>query len=74
VNVAGTGFAAFEQVTVTFIDSVKGQTVLGTLTTGPSGYLYGWVTTPDNATVGAQTITAAGAVSHQKAKAKFTVT
>jgi hypothetical protein len=73
--VRGKGFGAFEQVTITFIDSVKGKTVLGTFTTDAKGHLSNTqVTIPANSTVGPQTITAAGAGSHQKAKAKFTVT
>ena len=70
----GTGFAAFELVTITFIDSVNGTTVLGKFPTDASGRLTAQVKIPANATVGAEKITAAGAVSHQKAKATFTVT
>jgi hypothetical protein len=73
--VKATGFAALEQVTITFVDSVTGKTVLGTFTTNPTGILKSaQITIPANATVGAQKITVAGVVSHQKAKAPFTVT
>jgi hypothetical protein len=74
VQVKATGFAAFEQVTITFIDSVNGETVLGTFTSDASGDLAAQVTIPENATVGAQKVTAVGATSSQKAQAKFTVT
>jgi hypothetical protein len=70
----GTGFAAYESVNMTFIDSVNGTTVLGTFTTDGKGRLEAQVTVPANATVGAQTVTGYGTVSHQKAKATFTVT
>jgi hypothetical protein len=74
VNVTARGFAAREEVTVTFIDSVRGKTTLGTFLTGTKGGLSARVTIPSPATVGAQKITAVGEVSHQKAKATFTVT
>jgi hypothetical protein len=78
VRLKGMGFAAFEQVTITFIDSVAGKTVLGTFATNGSGtfmrpYLHG-MRIPQNSTVGTQKIRAVGAVSHQQAKATFTVT
>jgi hypothetical protein len=74
VQVKGTGFAAREQVKITFVDSVAGKFVLGTFTTEATGTLKAQVTIPANATVGAQKIKVVGSVSHQKAKAKFTVT
>jgi hypothetical protein len=74
VQVNGTGFAAFEKVTLTFIDSVNGKTDLGTFTTDGSGKLAAQVTVPANATTGAQKVSAVGAASDQKASAKFTVT
>jgi len=61
-------------VTITFVDSVAGKTVLGTFATDAAGSLDAQVTVPMDSTPGAQKITAVGAVSHQKAKAKFTVT
>jgi hypothetical protein len=81
VQWTGTGFAAFEQVTITFIDSVNGETVLATAETDALGDFTSqrptaaraiWI--PLNATPGMQKVTAVGAVSHQKAKATFTVT
>ena len=74
VQAAGTGFAGFEQVTLTFVDSVNGKTDLGTFTTDAKGRLGALVTIPLNSTVGAQKITAFGSGSHQKAKARFRVT
>jgi hypothetical protein len=74
VQVTGDGFAAVEKVTITFVDSVAGKTVLGKFNTDPSGNLAAQVTIPANATVGTQKVRGAGKVSHQKAKAKFTVT
>jgi hypothetical protein len=74
VEVKGKGFAAYEQVTITFVDSTLGNTVLGTFATDASGALREQVAIPGNATVGPQRIKAVGARSHQKAKARFTVT
>jgi hypothetical protein len=74
VHVTATGFAAFEQATLTFIDSTNGKTVLGTFRTSANGTLTHNVTVPLDSTLGAQKVTAVGAVSHQKAEAKFTVT
>jgi hypothetical protein len=80
VHVKGTGFAGAEQVSLTFVDSVGGETVLGTFATDGSGNLDAQVTIPRNSaarvriSVGDQKIVAVGAVSQQKAKAKFTVT
>jgi hypothetical protein len=80
VHVTGTGFAALEEVTITFIDSVAGKSVLGTVPTDQSGVVDAQVMVPRNSaakihsTEGEQRITAVGAWSDQKAKAKFTVT
>jgi hypothetical protein len=74
VQVTSVGFAAVEKVTITFIDSVGGSTVLGAFPTDPTGSLQAQVTVPLNSTVGAQKITAVGKVSNQRAKATFTVT
>jgi hypothetical protein len=74
VLVKATGFAAFEEVKITFIDSVNGETVLRTSLSDASGRLTAQVKIPADATAGAQKITVAGLVSHQKAKATFTVT
>jgi hypothetical protein len=74
VQAKGKGFGAFEQVTVTFIDSIHGTTLLGTFTTGRKGQLNAQVTIPSNASAGSQKITAVGAGSNQKAAAKFLVT
>ena len=74
VQVSGYGFAAFEQVTITFIDSAKGKTVLGAFETDGMGALTAQVTIPPEATAGAQKIMAVGAISLQTAQRKFTVT
>jgi hypothetical protein len=74
VTTTGNGFAAFEDVTITFIDSVNGKTNLGTFTTDSAGGFDAAVTIPANATQGVQKLSAVGAVSRQKAKATFTVT
>jgi hypothetical protein len=73
-RVIGTGFAGYEEVMVIFVDSVKGKSVLGTFATHGSGTLKTEVTIPADATAGPQKITAVGTVSHQKARAIFTVT
>jgi hypothetical protein len=62
VNVTAKGFAALEQVTITFIDPVVGKTDLGTFESNARGNLDVEVTIPDSATVGAQKIKAAGLV------------
>jgi hypothetical protein len=72
--VTGTGFAAFEYVTLTFIDSVNGKTNLGIFTTDAKGQLDAQVMVPTNATVGPQKVMATGAVSYRNATARFTVT
>jgi hypothetical protein len=74
VQVTGTGFAAVEKVTITFIDSGAGKSVLGTFATDATGHLTAQVTIPLNSTAGAQKITGVGKVSDQRAKATFTVT
>jgi hypothetical protein len=74
VRVKGTGFAAGEQVTLTFIDSVAGKTILGRFTTEATGSLNARVTIPISATMGTQRITGAGAVSLNRARTTFTVT
>jgi hypothetical protein len=74
VRVNGAGFAAFEQVTITFVDSVTGKTGLGSFMTHATGTVKARVTVPLDSTVGAQKITVEGAMSHQQAKATFTVT
>ena len=74
VTVSGTGFAACERTKVTFIDSVNGKSLLGTLATGPSGNLKAQVSIPTDATPGRQKINLLGSISSQKAKATFTVT
>ena len=74
VQVTGTGFAAFESVTLTFVDPVAGKSGLGTFATDATGAFAAQVTVPSNSSVGARKITAVGAVSGQKTKATFTVT
>jgi hypothetical protein len=74
VTVTGAAFAAFEQVTITFVDSVVGKTVLGMFPTDATGDLMAQVAIPANSTVGPQKIKALGSWSYQKAKATFTVT
>jgi len=74
VQVKGSGFAPSEQVKLSFTDAVTGRTLLGNFTTDATGAFTAQVMIPSNATVGAQTITATGATSGQRAKAKFTVT
>jgi hypothetical protein len=74
VTVTGSGFDPYEHVTVTFVDSVNGETLLRTFATGGSGYFRGKVTIPFDATLGKQEIVAAGTVSGVTAQAKFTVT
>jgi hypothetical protein len=74
VDVTCAGFAAKEEVTLVFVDSVKGKTVLGTLTTNAAGGLRVQVTIPPDATAGMQAIVGSGAVSGQRAKARFRVT
>ena len=74
VKLKGSAFAAIEQVTVTFVDSVNGETVLGTFATDTSGKLAAQVTVPANATNGVQKFRAVGLASQQKGTAKFTVT
>jgi hypothetical protein len=74
VKVKATGFAAVEQVTITFIDSVNGKTILGTFAADARGVMRTRVKIPRNATTGTQRIIAAGSVSRQKAKTTFTVT
>jgi hypothetical protein len=74
VQVTGDGFAAFDRVTVFFIDSGTGRTSLGTFTADATGHLSAQVSIPLNATVGPQTMVLVGGISGQRAKALFTVT
>jgi len=74
VQVTGTGFAAYERVTIRFIDSVNGKIVVRVRKSDASGRLEAKFAVPLDATAGVQTITAIGTASHQKAKAMFTVT
>jgi hypothetical protein len=74
VQVKGTGFAAFERMTIRFVDSVTGKTGLQKLKTDATGSFTTQVTVPADATAGAQKITASGWRSGQHVKAKFTVT
>ena len=68
------------QVSLTYIDSVAGETVLGTFAADASGTLQAQVMIPRNtptklrASIGEQKVVAVGTLSGQKAKAKFTVT
>jgi hypothetical protein len=64
----------YDHVTLTFVDSVNGKTVLSTFTSDVLGGLQTQVTIPRDATAGAQRITAIGKRSRQMAKATFTVT
>jgi hypothetical protein len=74
VNVRASGFGAFEQVTITFVDSANGKTICGSFPADALGRLAAQLRIPANSTVGRQKITVTGAVSDQKAKATFTVT
>jgi hypothetical protein len=74
VQVKGTGFAAFERLTIRFVDSLTGKTGLQKLKTDATGAFNTQVTVPTDGTAGLQRITASGWRSGQHAKAKFTVT
>jgi hypothetical protein len=74
VVVRAWGYGAFEEVHLTFIDTVKGRTTLGFVTTDSSGKFHAHVTIPADATPGAQLIKADGGGSGQVTKKTFTVT
>jgi hypothetical protein len=74
VRVIGTGFAGHESVTVSFVDSMSGKTLLGTFATSGNGTLKADVMIPPAASLGPQKITAVGALSAQKGRTTFTVT
>jgi hypothetical protein len=73
-TVKGIGFYPFEDVTITFVDSVNGQTLLATVAADGAGSITKRITVPFNATIGTQKIVAAGTTSGASATAKFTVT
>ena len=74
VTTTGSGFNPYEDVTITFIDSVNGETVLRTFVADGAGHFKRKVSIPFSATAGVQKMVATGTTSLQKAKAKFTVT
>lgn len=75
MTVEGKGFGGYERITVTFVDSGAGKTLLGNFNADAKGHLANTqVAIPLGATVGQQTIVIVGTWSHQKGKAKFTVT
>ena len=74
VHVFGRGFAGYENVNITFIDSGLGSVPVGTIRTDASGRYSGDVMVPPDATDGVQRIVSVGGRSGQQAGAKFTVT
>src|SRR5207302_11280002 len=58
VQVSGSDFGSFELVKISFVDSVSGATVLGSVTTDASGRFTTQVTIPAGATSGSQRLRA----------------
>ncbi len=73
VTVRGSNFGAFEAVTISFIDSKNGRTVLATVQAGNTGALKAMVSIPDNATPGPQVIKARSRQSGQVSERTFIV-
>ena len=74
VRVNGSGYGAFESVTISYTDSRTGTRTLASVTTDVSGTFSKQVTIPGNATAGQKKITATGAISKIKSSATFKVT
>jgi hypothetical protein len=74
VQVKGERFAALEDVTLTFIDSITGHTKLTHVITDGSGAFATQVTIPESATLGEQKVRAWGHDDGQARKRTFTVT
>jgi hypothetical protein len=68
------GYAAYEHVQVSFLDSVNGGTLLGTISTDGTGGGTMYVRVPENATQGLQRFKSKGLSTGQVAKARFRVT
>jgi hypothetical protein len=71
VAVVGWGFAAGEEVEITFVDSVNGKTVIGTETADESGGFYEVLSIPSDATPGKQLVKAKGTTSGHVARHRF---
>ena len=74
VKVRARGFAGREYVVVKFVYASGSKAFLGSFVTRADGRMFATVSIPSDATIGAQTITALGKTSDQKAAATFTVT
>ena len=74
VQVSGSGFGSFEQVQLTFVDSQKGPTALGTAMTDGGGRFAAQINIPTDATKGRQRVLIEGAISRLRAGEVFRVT
>ena len=74
VQVSGSGFGSFEQVQLTFVDSQKGPTALGTAMTDGGGRFAAQINIPTDATKGRQKVLIEGAISALRAGEVFRVT
>jgi len=74
VQASGSGFGSFEQVKLTFVDSLKGPTALGTAMTDGGGRFAIQVFVPTDATRGRQRVVMKGTISRLRAEGIFRVT
>jgi hypothetical protein len=74
IHVTGANFGPKEKVKLTFQDSAKVKTTLGTFKTDATGAFSGTIVAPSGAAAGAATIMAKGATSGLKLNASFSVT
>jgi len=74
VQVTGANFGPKEKVKLTFQDSAKVKTTLGSFKTDTTGAFSGTIVVPSGAAAGAATIMAKGATSGLKFNASFSVT
>ena len=73
IKLTGYDYGAAESVTITFIDSTTGRTVLGTFPTDAGGGFVGVVRIPKDATHGRQKVLAKGTTSRIRDAAWFEV-
>jgi streptogramin lyase len=73
VQASGSGFGSFEQVKLTFVDSLKGPTALGTAMTDGGGHFAAQIIVPTDATKGRQRVVIKGTISRLRADRIFRV-
>jgi len=74
VRVMGSGFGAFERITLSFVDSTTGTTLVGTAHASVNGAFRYRVTIPLAATAGQQAVRAQGRISTSMAVTPLKVT